>query len=383
MINDHAFLPPSGASAWSKCALWPTMNAKYPQDESAEAIEGTAAHWVGWEILAGRTPLISTITPNKTAVTEEMLEGGELLVDTIRAQRLEGMYEQVEQRITCHSIHDKCDGTPDWWGFHYQQAHLSIVDYKFGHRFVDEFWNPQGQVYLSGIIDLICKMYRLVYPQLEQVLTVSFTIVQPRCFYKGASVRTHTFRLSECRDKFNTLANAAEAAVSSQPTATTNVHCIDCPGRHACQALQVAAYSDAEFSNNRIPLELSPAAAALELRMLSRALARLEARVDGLKQATLANIAKGIAVPFYRAEPGYGRRQWNVPDAQVIAMGMMSGKDLSKPSVITPVQATKLGIDENIVKAFSFVPTTAIKLIEAKASDAAKVFKENQIGRSS
>ena len=34
--------------------MWPTMNARYPQSESAEAIEGNAAHFTAWSMLATR-----------------------------------------------------------------------------------------------------------------------------------------------------------------------------------------------------------------------------------------------------------------------------------------------------------------------------------------
>src|ERR1700748_1856887 len=113
---DHAFLPPSGASAWSKCAMWPTMNAKFPQDDSAHTIEGTAAHWVAWEIFMSRKPLISAQTPNATLVTDEMLEGGQLLVDTIHEQAAGIDYSAVETKLSMSGLHEKIFGTPDWFG---------------------------------------------------------------------------------------------------------------------------------------------------------------------------------------------------------------------------------------------------------------------------
>ena len=265
------------------------------------------------------------------------------------------------------------------WAVSSHRQQIEIIDYKFGHRFVDEFWNFQGLCYLAGIVEILSKLWR-IGPGLmdQQGLTVSFTVVQPRCFYKGKPVRTHTFQLIEAREHFNRLANMAEAATVSAPVATTNVHCIDCPGRHACSALQLAAYSDAEVSNARSPVDLTPEAAALELRFLSRSLDRLEARVDGLKELVIANLRAGKGVPYFRLEPGYGRKSWTIPDGQVIAIGQMFGKDLSKVAVVTPNQASKAGIDESVVAANSFTPSTALKLVAENSADARKVFGQPQ-----
>ena len=108
--------------------------------------------------------------------------------------------------------------------------------------------------------------------------------------------------------------------------------------------------------------------------MLQRAQEFLDARIDGLKEVTLANLRSGKQVPFFRAEQGYGRVAWKVPEAQIIALGQMYGKDLGKPGVITPNQAKKAGIPEMLVSAYAEAPLTGIKLIPEESADAARVF---------
>lgn len=374
-MNDHSFLPPSGASSWAKCNMWPSMNRRFPQTDSVEAIEGTAAHWVAWEILSNRPITAGAKAPNDTIVTEEMIESGELVADTIRLRlQIFGMQLHIEERIQITSIHPTCFGTPDCWAVSTDRKHIEIIDYKFGHRFVDEFWNEQGLCYLAGILDILSREWGMGISVFEPFIDVSFTVVQPRCFYRGAPVRTHTFNLSETRQYFNRLANAAEASTLPAPVATTNSHCIDCSGRHACSALQQAAYSDAEFSNARMPVELTPIAAALELRILQRANDRLEARIDGLKELTLSNMRAGHSNPYFRIEQGYGRSLWKIPNDQVIAIGQMWGIDLSKIEVVTPNQAKKSGIDEALVRQYTFTPSTAIKLVAEDPKDAPRVF---------
>jgi hypothetical protein len=370
--NLHSFFPPSGAAAWSKCAQWPAMNQRFPQPESAEALEGTAAHEVAWSILSGGAYKLGDKTSNGSIVTDEMLEGGELVADTVRERmKLVDGDCHIEEKVEIAPIHLKCFGTPDYWGFRPANCHLEIVDYKFGHRFVDEYFNLQGISYTAGILQTLFAKY----PTIGNGATISFTIVQPRCYTRGASVRTHSFYLSEARPYIQQLRDMTVEACKPLPVAMTNPHCGDCPGRHACSALQEAAYADAEYSSARTPLELTPLAAGLELRLLMRALARLEARVDGLKELTSSNIRNGKVVPYFRVEQGYGRTQWKIPNDQVIAIGRLFGQDLAKqPDVITPVQAKKLGVDESVIQEFSFTPSTSFKLVPQTPTDAPRVF---------
>ncbi len=372
---DHSFLPPSGASAWSKCALWATMNQRYPQDESPAALEGTAAHWVAWEMLNAQSdvemPQEGSSTPNKLTVTGEMLDGGELLIETIQARLAvcgAGSGPFIEQQISIPSLGENCFGTPDCWGWNPATKHIEIIDYKFGHRFVDEYFNPQGLLYLFGILSKINPAWSF-----QEQISVSFTVVQPRCYYKGSPVRTHSFWLKDAGPYFQQFQIMAGAALASQPTATTNPHCCDCSGRHACPTLQQAAYSDAEFATDRQPYDLSPQAAALELKMLERASDRLQARVEGLRELTIANLKTGVSIPHYHLEPSSGRARWNLPNDQIISIGQLLGKDLSKTEVITPAQAKKLGVDESVIKAYS-QNNSSLKLIADNPADARRVF---------
>lgn len=376
MSGAHSILPPSGAAAWRRCGLWVAMNQAFPQPDSPETLEGTAAHWVAWEILAGRPVAEGTPAPNGVIVTDEMIEGGELLVATIRERMPLEQFGQwhIEEPVQIPRVHPQCWGTPDAWGFALSLATLEVVDYKFGHRFVDEYENDQGVAYTAGIIDVLAEKLGKGPGLLDQAIMVNFTIVQPRCFYKGKPVRTWSVKASDLRAHINLLAGAAEKALLPEPMAVTNEECRDCPGRHACPALQRAAYADAEYAVKSSPVELSPAAASLELRMLERALERLQNRVDGMREAVTVHGRQGHPTPFHRLEQGYGRTQWNVPPGQVIAMGQLMGVDLSKPGVMTPAQAKKAGVDEAVIKAYSTTPLGQIKLVPDNPADARRVF---------
>jgi Protein of unknown function (DUF2800) len=374
-MTAHAFLPPSGAADWSRCALWAMMNEQFPQEDTPESMEGTAAHWVMSELLANRGYSEGFMAPNGVVTTEEMFEGAELVRDTVAAQLPAGSKLHIEETVSITSVHENCFGTPDVWAFDFSSAHIRIIDYKFGHGFVDEYFNKQGLLYALGIIEKI-KDELVGSPK---YITVSFTIIQPRCCYQGSPVRTHSYTIQEAREHFKALELAALAALEAEPLATTGPQCKNCPGRHACPTLQRAAYDDAEYSSRRQPHNLTPQAAGLELRMLESALLRLEARVDGLRELTLANLKAGKQVPHYRAEPSKGKREWNVPAEQVITIGQMFGKDLSKVKAITPTQALKNNIDESVINRYSQIIPGSVKLVAENNQSAAKVFGKGDL----
>jgi hypothetical protein len=376
MSGAHSFLPPSGAAAWKLCAMWPTMNALYPKPDTPESLEGNAAHWVFAEMLAGRPVIEGAQSPEGIFVTDEMIEGAELVVDTVRARMPVERFGQprVEEPVKIPRVHAECWGTPDIWAFSAGPLVLEVIDYKFGHRFVDEYENDQGITYIAGIIDLLAEKFGEGAGLLDQNLKVNFTVIQPRCFYKGSPIRTWSVGAADIRAHINQLTTAAAQAFSPDPVAKTNPECGDCPGRHACAALQKAAYYDAEFAAKSSPVELSPADASLELKMLERSLARLQARVEGMRETVTAYIRQGYSVPWHRAEQGFGRQKWTLPVDQVLAMGALMGVDLSKPGIKTPKQAADSGVDESVIKAYSITPLGSLKLVPDNPADARRVF---------
>ena len=365
-MSAHSFFPPSGAKAWRKCAAWPSMNQRYPQEDTEESKEGTAAHWVAWGVHAGQEMREGMVAPNGVIVTLEMLEGAEMLVAEIN--KLSN--PKIEQTAIIPRVHANCFGTPDVWAFDRDAMMLTVLDYKFGHRFVDEYENEQIISYVAGILEEIEE-----YGISDEFVTVNAIIVQPRCFYKGKPIRTWTFKASAIRGIVNDLHRAAHDALDADPIATTNSECGDCSGRHACSVFQKTIYSDMEMSGRSVPFDLPPAAASLELALLERAAERMKGRITGLQQLVEANARSGLPTPWHALEPSYGRPKWTLPDEQIIAIGQMYKKDLSKPGVVTPNQAAKIGVDEAVIKAYSSV-SSSMKLVPFDPKNISRIFKD-------
>lgn len=375
-MSAHAFLPPSSAHAWVVCAMWPTMNARYPElEQGAEAMEGTAAHWVFEEMLFNRPIAEGMTAPNGVSVTEEMLEGGEVYAAAVSEayQSLASVSHYfIERRVMIPRVHENNWGTPDTWIFGYNptsgRAKLVVLDYKFGHEFIEVFENWQLIDYTCGLLDELG-----IDGLADQITDVEFVVVQPRSYHRDGPVRTWRTKAVDLRGHFNKLRYAADAAHVPAPVATPSSACKHCPGRHACEALQRSAYEAADLAFHSAPLEMTPEAAGLELRMLLRAQARLAARISGHAEQIEHSLRTGGRNPYFQLEQTLGRLGWARPVQEILELGKLCGADLSKPQAITPTQAKKL-IDPALVDLYSERGNAGLKLEPANNSQARKVF---------
>lgn len=328
----HAFLAPSSAPRWVRCALAPTMEAAYPETEDSPAsMEGTAAHWAVQMLLQGTPAAEGVQAPNGVAVTRDMLEGAELVQTDIAGKCGRNWQDAlfIERPVRIHRVHPSLNwGTPDY--VHWSDR-LRIWDYKYGHGIVEVFENWQLLDYAAGILG----------DAYAEDLIIEFTIIQPRAFHRAGPVRNWSIRASDLATYVTRLNEAAALATGANPPANpTPEGCEHCTGRHACEALQRAAYFAADHAGRYGALELSPHALGLELRNLTRARALLDARISGLEAQTVASIKGGNLVPFWLMEAVPGRLAWTKPAPEVFALGDMLGLNLRKaPEPMTPTQA--------------------------------------------
>jgi len=168
-------------------------------------------------------------------------------------------------------------------------------------------------------------------------------------------------------------ANAMDALKPDAPT-IVGLECRNCSASHVCTTLQNASLAAVDMAGDNVPFNLSDKALAKELEITHHAITLMKARAAGIEAEVLARIKGGINVPGWRTEQGMGRERWKVPLDQVIAMGILSGVDVSKPGAITPKQAIKKGLSEAMVHQFSETPYGEVKLVEDDLSRSRKVF---------
>lgn len=381
-MSAHAFLAPSSAPRWVRCALSASLEAAYPETEASPAsIEGTAAHWAVQMLLQGTPAAVDVQAPNGAAITQEMLEGAELVRDDIFATLGPnwGQFLAVERPVQIRRVHPTHNwGTPDyraWSRLNNGRLCLSVWDYKYGHGIVEAFENWQLLDYACGLLDEAG-----IDGIKDQETVVDLAIIQPRAFHRDGPVRHWRVLASDLRGYFNQLAHAAALAVSANPKATpTPEGCENCRGRHACEALQRAAYTAAAKGEEYGALDVSPHALGLELRTLKRAQKLLDARVSGIEAQAAASIKQGVLVPFWAMESTPGRLAWSKPAPEVFALGDMLGLKLQKdPEPITPTQAKAAAkaakVSGDIIDAYATRPIGAVKLVPDDGTKARLTF---------
>lgn len=381
-MSAHAFLAPSSASRWVRCALSASLEAAYPETEaSPSSLEGTAAHWVVQMLLQGTPVALDMQAPNGVAVTQDMLEAAELVRDDILATLGPdwAQYLVIERRVQIPRVHPTHNwGTPDYRAgsrLNNGRLCLHVWDFKYGHGIVDAIENWQLIDYTAGLLDEAG-----IDGLQDQETVVDMVVIQPRAFHRDGPVRRWRVVAADLRGHINRLSNQAALAVGANPPAVpTPEGCENCRGRHACEALQRAAYLAADKGQNYGALDLSPHALGLELRALKRSQALLEARVSGLEAEATAKIKRGELVPSWILESTPGRLAWRKPAAEILALGQMLGLDLAKPQdVITPTQAKAVAktakVSGEIFDAYASRPTGAAKLVADDGTKARLTF---------
>lgn len=347
-MSDHAFLSPSAAATWTRCRGYPKMTAKYPSKDSAASREGTDAHAVAYAYAKmGRE--FAELEMLRLAGTDEMLDGAEMYAAHINSLiDPDAMPEffYLEKRVQVKAVHpDKCFGTPDFWMFSKRARRLDVIDYKFGHGFVDVFENYQLMLYALGALDVCGAM---------GPIDIVLHIVQPRCYHRDGPVRSWKITTAQLDSYAKIIRLAADRAMEPTPPLTPGDHCKYCPARHACPALHKAAMAAADYSTEMHSIDLDERQVGMEITWIRDAKAVLETRLSGLEELAFAKIASGKNVIGYRVEQKVGRLEWAIPADTVNAVGVGAGLQLMKPAEpITPTQAIKAGLDKALVDSMS------------------------------
>lgn len=383
MSGAHCIAPPSSRARHVQCPASIKLEAQFPETEPRpEAAEGEAAHWAAAEMLAGRQVAVGQAAPNGVFLTDEMIDGAQVLVDDVwgvlRQRNLGLDALAVEVPVDIKRVHPQVWGTPDvrlWAPTDSQQSvplTLYVWDFKFGHRPVEVFENLQLSDYAAGCLE------QAGHP--DTSIIVRFRIVQPRCFHKGGPVREWMTPASGLRGLINISSNAVHEGLGAEPRARVGAECRDCRARHACPTLQRSALAACDEAGRAQALELPPAAAALEYRWLKRNVALMEARVAGLEEQLLSLARRGASLPGLMVEHGSGRQRWKKPATEVIGLGQMLGFDLAKPpEAITPKQALDKGLPAELLAEFAETPSGAAQLVEDDGSLTRRVFAKGTV----
>jgi len=368
----HSILAPSAADIWGNCPGYVALKRTLPpRPDTPQSMEGTAAHWVITEIAAGRSPAVGSLAPNGVAVTDEMHEGAELYLDMFLPQHASVF--MMEKQIRCPSIHPECWGTTD--GSAYSQQTLRVVDYKFGHEYVEEWQNLQLVCYASGELDAL----QFDWSGAKDDIPLELSIVQPRCYSGEGPVRTWRTSALKIKPLVEKLHTAAERALGPAPTVCAGAHCKFCDAITVCASGQHAVADSIGVGYMAEPSPMTPESMGLMMRRIEMAQLILKSMKNGLAEEMEAMIRAGKSVPGWTLESGRSKIDWTKPVDEVIALGDMFGVDLRKAGVKTPLQASKkleeVGIDASVISEYSGSSSGSLRLVQIEDGAMSKVFR--------
>jgi len=371
-MSAHAPLPPSSAHRIVACPGSRAVESRYPDEDSIDTQQSEAVHWVGAENLRGIRPQVGDVAPNGVVLNVEMIEAADMYADhIIRRDIIFGIDHWIEESLPPGPIHPQNYGTPDYWSYSPHTHHLHVDDLKYGHGFVSEIRNYQLINYAA------LAAAELGYYH-DDSLRVTMTIHQPRNYHRRGPTRSWTTTLGALRQPIAEMSLAYRMAM--EPDASVMARdpdaCRDCKGRHECEAAIMAEGPAIDLAYSSTPLVMSPAALRKELRRLKGAEKMIKLRRDGIEQNLMSTIQRGGIVPYFGIAHKAGRTVWKdeaVGDMLDIAAAY--GVKIAAPKLsMTPLQAIKAGIPEDVVKAYSHAPPGAAELVEDDGTAAAHVF---------
>ena len=352
-MSEHSIIPPSSAHIWGKrdgCTGWVKMAEMYPETEDSEAAaEGTKAHELSESLMFGNYVDLSQYDA-------EMVEGAQMYVEAVRSiipvSATLGTDWGIETKVKAVGVHEKSFGTVDAWYYDKVNDVLYIWDFKFGHTAVEVYKNMQLVNYFVGLSCLINRA----------PASVRFCIVQPRAQHSDGKIRTWWTTSDELMPLMRDLRQNAEIALSDKAALNAGSHCKYCQARHACKALSVASMFAADEALKPQKYDLKNEELGRELDILKHASELIKYRISGLEAQAENKLKTGQVVPGYGLKEGRGSIRWNVPKESINELGDLLGVKIRKEESLTPLQAKKAGLSEEIFNALTVRKPGKMKL---------------------
>lgn len=378
-MGEHSIVAPSSAERWVKCTGSVALEALFPDPDTDESREGTAAHWFLEQVLVSPKEYFSIeewvgrLAPNDWPIDGDMIEAALYVRDTIIGQiGIDSMKDlRVETKIDIPRIHELCFGTVDIFYVDAKLKRLYIWDYKYGHKFISAFENWQLIAYAAGLIPIPDEDWEVV-----------FEIFQPRCYHGDRDEQRWKVAANLLRGHINQLYTASHLALSANAELKSGRHCLYCRARHSCASARESVLTAMDYINKPQPETLSEQALEVEMKLLIRAEKALAARKSAIEPMLEAALRKGASIQGFRLDNRKGQRRWTQPDDVIIAIGQCYEADLREPTkVLTPAQAEKnlkkIGVDVDVIKPYIETPNTGVKLVEDDGSRARFLFLNN------
>lgn len=311
MTTAHHPLGASSASRWMVCPGSVRLSEGIPDQQSAYAQEGSAAHHLAEVCLQNKldTQQISDAFEVRFGAEwpEEVREHVQGFLDYVRALTPEGKVWPTffEATVDLSPWIPGCFGTVDFAVLDTDQKLLHVVDLKYGQgRRVSANENPQLMMYALGILAELEHLF--------EIEDVKMHIFQPRVGPPDV-YQCSVESLYEWADK--KLVPAARAtAAEDAPLVPGESQCFFCRARNQCPARAAANRALARLDFNGRP-DMPELMTLEEIAELLPRLDELKRWATDLQDFALKQAEAGERIPGYKLVEGRSNRVWAFEEA--------------------------------------------------------------------
>ncbi len=348
------------------------INAREPPPSDA-AREGIAAHSVLRQVLNENIDPVTFIGKNVRidddngtyVVTRDIIENLRDTIDHIKNRwYLEALSSEFcERRTDWGTGTDRFKrwtdirGRADYIAYSPETTTLFVDDLKYGWRLVspEHNWTLISHAIGFAVSDNL------------PISRVVFTIHQPRPYHPDGPRRSweitgdrlHQYK-AEISDRFLTLSD----------TLRTGEHCYKCAAAPICPALRGATMTALDAVSVGYDDSLTDDELDYELDLMARAKALVEVRGKALMETATARIKGGNNLPNYSVQPIVGHRAWK-PAISASVIETLTGITITKTETVTPAEAKRRGMSDELIAAFTDRPITGFKLTRESINDQA------------
>lgn len=329
-----------------------------PSSDTSLRDEGTAAHHMAVQVFAGHhtlEELIDRKAPNGVYMTSEMAQHvNDYLQLAINDATLKQMEVDTSHNYgTVWAVNGRADFILQFFN-----STLRITDFKYGWRIVE----PENNWTLISHAIGICKQRGFEFSNIE------LQIFQPRPYHPDGALRTWAIPTAHLVTLDMELSRVLTHPLDELHT---SAHCANCPALATCPAARKAEMNSIDATDTVFSDTVSNELLSFSLDNLNRASEMIKERKKAFEELAQHRIKAGQVVDNYSVGIGYGHSKFK-EGIDGAMLQMLTGQKLTIETTVTPAEAKRRGVPEDILKSLTERPVTGVKLERVKASTKAK-----------
>jgi hypothetical protein len=348
--SSHAELSASSAERWMTCPGSVALSRGLPNNSSAFAAQGTAAHYIaaeaqragGWfrgEYTLGAARLsflggTALVEGHEVSLDEELIEAVEEYLEDCKADAQPGDEVFVEQSFHAAlvKLHPSLGGSADRVRWRPSTRQLRVTDYKHGAGVpVDVDDNRQLKYYALGAL--------LTNPDFNAE-EVELRIAQPRCDHEQGRFRSYKFPAFDLLDFAADIIQAAKRTEEfGADLVPSKKACKWCPALAANKCPAVEADHHALIQSDFGVSDPTNYSKEQIAEFLEKA-PLMEARISAIKEFAYAAACRGEDIPGFKLVDKRATRKW--ADEAAVESALAQVEEAHTVKLKSPAQIEKL-----------------------------------------